>query len=50
MAIINDGLYWFFNSPPIHWLSQQPVGFGLFGAAFAAFLIVGCRGMRGPEV
>lgn len=50
MTIFNDALYWFSNSPPIHWLSQQPIGFILFGAAFAAFVIVGVQRNASPEV
>ena len=50
MTIINDTLYWVYSSPPVDWLSQQPIGLTFFGAAFAALLIAGYKGMRGPEV
>ena len=47
---INDFLGSLLSIPPIHWLVQQSIWFVVFGLAVAALLVIGTRGMRGPEV
>jgi hypothetical protein len=32
------------------WILQQPLGFGVFGAAVVLLVVIAYRGMRGPEV